>query len=249
VAAAAHRRALVIPAAGRGSRLGSQLPKALVPVAGRSMLCWIVDLYRHYVDGVAVVAHPSARHQIEAALASTGVPGVVVEQAEPTGMLDAVLLGCRAAAGWSPSRLWVTWCDQIAVHPATVARLADAEPGSALTLPLISRTTPYIHFDRDAAGRITAVRQRREGDAMPDRGDSDMGLFSLSAEAAASDLAVFSASAVPDDGTGERNFLPFIPWLAGRKPVAIIAATEDIEAVGVNTPDDLARVAAHLTSR
>ncbi len=70
VAAAAHRRALVIPAAGRGSRLGSQLPKALVPVAGRSMLSWIVDLYRHYVDGVAVVAHPSARHQIR------GSPGI-----------------------------------------------------------------------------------------------------------------------------------------------------------------------------
>jgi CTP:molybdopterin cytidylyltransferase MocA len=213
------------------------------------MLSWIVDLYRDYVDGIAVVAHPSARHQIAAVLGATGVPGIVTEQAEPTGMLDAVVLGCGAAAGWSPDRLWVTWCDQVAVHPATVARLARVEPASAMTLPLISRTHPYIHFDRDAAGRITAVRQRREGDAMPDQGDSDMGLFSLSAEAAASDLALFAASAVPDRGTGERNFLPFIPWLAERKSVATIAATQDIEAVGVNTPDDLARVAAYLTSR
>lgn len=84
---------------------------------------------------------------------------------------------------------------------------------------------------------------------MPARGVSDMGLFSLSSHAAAIDLPAFAASATPDAGTGERNFLPFIPYAAARGPVVTIAATEDIEAVGINTPGDLVRIAAHLAAR
>lgn len=244
-----RRRALVIPAAGRGSRLGGDVPKALVPVAGRPMLAWLAALYRTWVTGLIVVAHPSARHAIQELVTGIGVPAAVVVQHEPTGMLDAVLLGCDAASPWSPDRLWITWCDQIAVHPDTVARLALAEDESAVTLPLVPRDAPYIHFNRDAGGRIIGVRQRREGHAMPPRGDSDMGLFSLSTRAAAVDLPTFAQTARADTGTGERNFLPFVPYMAARGTVITIPATEDIEAVGVNTPDDLALVDAHLRTR
>lgn len=239
----------MIPAAGRGSRLGVALPKALVPVGGRPMLAWLLDLYRDHVDAVVVVAHPSAHALLAEALAASACPGIVVDQASPTGMLDAVVIGCRASERWAPERIWVTWCDQVAVRPDTVSRLAAAEPETAVTLPLVTRDAPYIHFDRDADGRIAAVRQRREGDAMPARGDSDMGLFSLSAEAAFVYLPAFASTAVPDRGTGERNFLPFVPWLAARARVATLAATDPMEAIGVNTPEDLAAVEAWLLRR
>ena len=39
------------------------------------------------------------------------------------------------------------------------------------------------------------------------------------------------------------------PTPPARGTVVTIAATEDIEAVGVNTPDDLALVEAHLLAR
>lgn len=242
------RRVLVVPAAGRGSRLGGSLPKPLVEVAGRPMLAWLVALYRSWLSALVVVAHPSTREAILEILPGD-LPSAVVVQPEPTGMLDAVSLGCAAAARWSPDRVWVTWCDQIAAHPDTLARLADCEDGSAVALPLITRDSPYIHFDRDAGGRIVAVRQRREGHPMPTSGDSDMGLFSMSAHAAMVDLPAFAATAMPDAVTGERNFLPFIPYVAAHGTVVTIAATEDIEAVGVNTPEELARVEARLRSR
>ena len=47
-------------------------------------------------------------------------------------------------------------------------------------MPTSRQQNPYIHFERDPDGRITAVRQRREGEAMPGVGESDIGLFSLS---------------------------------------------------------------------
>jgi bifunctional UDP-N-acetylglucosamine pyrophosphorylase/glucosamine-1-phosphate N-acetyltransferase len=244
-----RRRALVVPAAGRGSRLGGTVPKALVEVAGRPMIGWLITLYRPWVSGVVVVAHPTTREAIRDVVQDYDLPSDVVVQAEPTGMLDAVVLGCVATARWSPERVWITWCDQIAVHPDTVARLADREGESSVALPLMTRDSPYIHFDRAADGRIVAVRQRREGHVMPERGDSDMGLFSLSAHAAMVDLPVFATRATPDAGTGERNFLPFIPFAAARGSVVTIPATEDIEAVGINTPEELARVEAHLKAR
>lgn len=240
---------LVVPAAGRGSRLGGAVSKALVEVAGQPMLAWLLALYRPWVHGVVVVAHPSAREAMQDLLDRHEVRSAVVVQAEPTGMLDAVSLGCEAALRWSPDRVWITWCDQIAVHPDTLTRFARLEGESSVALPLLLRDAPYIHFDRGADGRITAVRQRREGHEMPARGLSDMGLFSLSAQAAAIELRAFAASATPDPGTGERNFLPFIPYAAARGPVVTIEATEDIEAVGINTPDDLARIEAHLAAR
>ena len=76
-----------------------------------------------------------------------------------------------------------------------------------------------------------------------------MGLFSMSAHAASVDLPAFAAAATADAVTGERNFLPFIPHAAAHGTVVTTTATEDIEAVGVNTPEELARVEAHLTSR
>ena len=46
-------------------------------------------------------------------------------------------------------------------------------------MPTVTRPLPYIHLQRDGAGRIVEILHRREGDAMPDEGESDMGLFAL----------------------------------------------------------------------
>jgi len=210
------------------------------------MLSWLIDLYRSWTTAVVVVAHPSALEAMRAHVNAAGMTGTVVAQDEPTGMLDAVGIGCDAARAWNPGRVWVTWCDQIGVRSDTLERVASAEAGTDLTFPVVEREAPYIHFDRDAAARIVGVRQRREGQPMPERGESDMGVFSLSADAAFNHLPAFAETARPDGSTGERNFLPFIPWLARISTVATVEATDPMEAVGINTPAELAAVEAWL---
>lgn len=212
------------------------------------MIDHLVALYRDVVDRWIVVVSPADRRDIAAHLAGTGVEVELYEQAEPTGMLDAILIPKEAGARLS-DRVWITWCDQIGVDPRTVARMVEAEADEPdLLLPTVPGADPYIHFVRHD-GRITDVLHRREGDEMPPTGESDMGLFSLSRRAYGTDLIEYAAEASLGNHTGEKNFLPFIPWLAERGTVRTIRNHEAIEALGVNTPEDLVRMEQHFEAR
>lgn len=242
-------RLLVIPAAGLGTRLGADLPKLLVPVNGRPMIDHLLGLYAAAADRTAVIVHPSAEAMVRAHLGS-GTD--VFVQAQPTGMLDAILLAAPAVARHRPRRVLVTWCDQVAIRPDTIRRLQSAVEAPAdppLALLTCVRPDPYIHFERDAAGRIVRVLHRREGDRMPGVGESDAGVFDLSRDAFERLLPAYARDVEAGAGTGERNFLPFVAWLAARAPVVAVPCTDPEETVGVNTPDERARVERYLSRR
>jgi bifunctional UDP-N-acetylglucosamine pyrophosphorylase/glucosamine-1-phosphate N-acetyltransferase len=243
---------LIIPAAGAGTRLQSTTPKVLSPVNGRAMVDYLLDRYRQFVQRVVLVVHPSFESDVRKHVEQIA-PAFEVQYAtqnEPTGMLDAILLASNAVVRAPAGRVWITWCDQIAVHPDTVAtlsRLSHESGEAAAIFPTSRQMPPYIHIDRDAEGRITAIRQRREGDAMPSAGESDMGLFSLSEDAYLNLLPQFGREAKQANATRERNFLPFMPWLVRHgHPVLTFPSTNEIEAIGVNTPDDRSRLEAYL---
>jgi bifunctional N-acetylglucosamine-1-phosphate-uridyltransferase/glucosamine-1-phosphate-acetyltransferase GlmU-like protein len=245
-------RVLLIPAAGMGSRLGASRPKLLVEVGGQPMLDRLRDLYAQHVARIVVVVHPSFERTVAAHVEAWDVPVATVVQERPTGMLDALLLARGEITREPFDSVWITWCDQVAVHPATVARLADTtavRPAATLVLPTVTRRSPYIHFERDSSGRIVRVLHRREGDRMPEVGESDMGLFALTPHGYRQQLQEYAIDVAPGAATGERNFLPFISWLAGRGEVVTFPSVDDTEAVGVNTPEELALVERYLVSR
>ena len=63
------------------------------------------------------------------------------------------------------------------------------------------------------------------------------------------DLPAYAASPEIGATTGERNFVPFVSWMSARGPVVTVACSSPEEAVGVNTPDELERIEAHLRAR
>jgi bifunctional N-acetylglucosamine-1-phosphate-uridyltransferase/glucosamine-1-phosphate-acetyltransferase GlmU-like protein len=160
----------------------------LVPVNGTPMLRRVLDLHAPWIVRAVVVARPADAGAVGACAAAAGIPTEVVLQETPTGMLDAILIGAAAARIHEPSRVWITWGDQVAVQAATLERLSAVEQGSAIALPTVLQRDPYVHFARDPAGRIARVLQRRERDEMPPVGESDVGVFSLSANACFDDL-------------------------------------------------------------
>ena len=217
------------------------------------MLERLIALYQPHVSRfVVVVSQPFVAPALECAGAATETPVDVCVQERPTGMLDAVLLARAVVEASDADRVWISWCDQIAIHPSTAARLADlsdANPNAGIVMPVVIRRQPYIHFDRDNAGRIVRVRHRREGDVMPDVGEGDAGLFSLSRDAYLQELPIYAATVERGAATGERNLLPFIPWMAARNGVVTFPCEDEMESVGINTQDDLQAVETYLRTR
>ena len=216
------------------------------------MIDYLFDRYRDVVRRFVLVVHPSFEQDVRRHVDRTASALDVqyATQPTPTGMLDAILLAEDAMAGTHVERLWITWCDQIGVHPDTIEtleRLSWEHPDAAAIFPSCRQVSPYIHLERDFDGRIVAIRQRREGDEMPSVGESDMGLFSLSGDAYFNQLPQFGQETAAAAGTRERNFLPFIPWLVQRgHRVVTFPSTNELEAIGINTPDDRRRLEKYL---
>lgn len=245
-------RTLIIPAAGVGSRLGGALPKPLAPVLGRPMIDHLFGLYEAYVDQVVLVLRPDHEAGVREHLDRSGRHADVVLQPAPTGMLDAILLADAPMRRTGPASIWITWCDQVAVHPDTVRTLAlsvEAAPEAAVVFPTTWRREPYIHLARNAAGEVVHILHRREGDVMPEIGESDSGLFALSRHAYFELLPGYARAVEQGTATRERNFLPFLPWLAGRAVVRTFACRDETESIGINTPDDLRAVEVYLAGR
>ena len=77
-----------------------------------------------------------------------------------------------------------------------------------------------------------------------------MGLFALSADAYLELLPRYARASATGRATGERNFLPFIPWLeAAEQQVITFPSVDETEAVGVNTPAELALVERYLAAQ
>lgn len=244
---------LIIPAAGLGSRLKLHGPKALYRIHGKPMIDYLFALHGPFVSHIVVVVHPSFEQEVRQHCDSLGTKVLYSRQEQPTGMLDAILSPMNRPSDVDSSRVWITWCDQIAVHASTaqtLAQVGEQDPEASLILPTAPQSNPYIHIERTADGRVGRILQRREGDQMPDLGESDMGLFSLSREAYFADLPMFAASANAGAQTRERNFLPFLPWLSERhRRVRTFPCRDPREAIGVNDQDDVRAVEAYLAER
>lgn len=229
----------VIPAAGRGSRLGLDLPKILVPVDD-GVTVW--DMLRAqlapHVHRLHVVLSTSG-----AALFPGGPDVSVSVQAEPTGMGDAIL-GC--AAYWSAyDTILVVWGDQVHVSGATVAAVLAAHRGG-LTIPLVRQDDPYVEY-RFAGDRLDTVLQSREGDVCAPGGLADVGVFCLSTDGLVDAWRSYVEGRAVGGRTGEVNFLPFLPYLSSLgRPVTPVEVADPDEARGINTPADLAFARARL---
>jgi HAD superfamily hydrolase (TIGR01509 family) len=234
----APRTWAVIPAAGRGSRLGLDRPKLLAPVdeaAGETIWSILEAKLKPFADRIQLVLSPSGVEWFARSGAEIAI------QDEPLGMGDAVF---RGASRWKADRILVIWGDQVNLSSETFERTlrahACAQPQPAFALPRVWNRSPYVQYDFDQGGRVTRVRQTREGDSTDAEGWSDVGLFCLSTEGLEPLWREYLASAARGSMTGEINFLPFLPYLSSQGWTGVTWDVADPdEARGVNTPADL----------
>jgi len=228
---------VVILAAGQGTRMRSDLPKVLHPVAGRPMLQHVLDVARALgAVETAVVISPQAA-QVRELLHGVAI----VEQAEQLGTGHAALQARDALAG-RVDRVLVVHGDMPLLRAETAQRLLDALDAATLALSTADLDDPtgYGRVVR-AASDSGVTRIVEEHDASPaTRQIREVWFSAMAAEAAWLWEQLPRLRAQPN---GEYYLTELVELaLAQGRPVAAAKTDQPSEAIGVNSQAQLARV-------
>ncbi|WP_189050325.1 bifunctional UDP-N-acetylglucosamine diphosphorylase/glucosamine-1-phosphate N-acetyltransferase GlmU [Aliidongia dinghuensis] len=241
-----NRLAVVVLAAGKGTRMKSALPKVMHEIAGRPMLRHVLDTCAGLdPDRMVVVAGPDMP-SVEAA----AVPHAIAHQLEQRGTGHAV--GCaRAALGEAPfDAVLVVYGDTPLITVETLARMVEErERTGAAVVVLGMRVAPPNAYGRlvlDGSGDLDAIVEAVE--ASP-------GILAL--DLCNSGVMVIDGAAlfglvdrVRDDNSKGEFYLTDIVGIArgdGRRARVVEAPADEL--VGVNSRADLAAAEAILQQR
>ena len=170
---------VVVLAAGQGTRMKSDLPKVMHPLAGRPMVCFVMDVARALKPSSLVVV---VGHGADLVRSTLGDKVTYAKQVEQLGTGHAVQQAGKAAAGRGDTVL-VLYGDTPLIRPETLRQMIEAHEadGAAATLLTFFPQDPtgYGRVVRDGtSGRVLAVVEERA--ASPEQralGEANSGIF------------------------------------------------------------------------
>lgn len=250
----------IILAAGKGTRMKSDLPKVVHPVGGRPMVCAVVDacLASGVTRVVAVVGYQ--QEKVREALASYGAGphgGVeYVVQAEQLGTGHAVQCAASALASEAAregNETLVLCGDGPLIRPDTIRQMFErhrAGAGSAaatLATAVIEDPQGYGRIARDAKGQFLAIVEQKN--ATPEQlkiREVNPSYYLFDTKRLFEALQGVKRNAL----TGEYYLTDTLELLlkAGRR-VEVIEAVPPEDVLSINTLEDLAKVDALYRSR
>ncbi|MFC7227476.1 sugar phosphate nucleotidyltransferase [Salinirubellus salinus] len=229
----------VVPAAGRGSRLGAltaDRPKPLVPVGGTPLVEHVLDALAPAVsEYVVVVGYRGDRLRSHLGDRYADCPVTYVEQAEPRGLADALL--CAAPAVDGP----FLHCNADNVFAADLSRLATHREATDADAVLLTE-----RVSEDVA-RETGVLVRDEAGLRVVEKPDDPPSLEVQTGAFAFSPAVFDACrAVDPSARGEYELSDAVTRLARDGRVETLTLAADEWRVNVNTAADIAAAERRL---
>ena len=245
--------AAIVLAAGKGTRMKSDLPKVLHPIAGRPMIGHVLASLAPLNPASVVVVVAPGMESVSKAVA----PHPSVIQAEQLGTGHAVLaakeaLGqARAASDKSPGDILILYGDTPFISTATferlLARRRAADRPAAVVLGM-RPTDPgeYGRLIADGEGRLEAIVEYRDATAAQ-RG---IGLCNSGVMAVDGALLWELLAEVGNDNAKGEYYLTDIVALARRRGLlcaAVEAPPEEL--VGINSRAELATAEALLQGR
>jgi bifunctional UDP-N-acetylglucosamine pyrophosphorylase/glucosamine-1-phosphate N-acetyltransferase len=229
---------VLIPAAGKGSRLGSSLPKLLTLVKGKPIISHILNSIDSLATEIQIIVSPTVFKDYGHKILKLDHRIKLLLQEIPKGMGDAIFGNHKY---WKHSeKIVLIWGDQILVQKKTLMRVITfLNNGSDLVIPLCEVKTPYVQYKFDEEG-ILNISQQREGDVVDSVGYSDVGVFGFKTQ----DLKILwdAYSKVMKVGnlTKEVNFLPFLEFISTNKLSVNYFKTDfSWECLGINTRSDI----------
>ncbi len=245
-----RRRVAVVLAAGQGKRMRSPLPKVLHRAAGRPLVAWVLDAARAAGCDAIVVVVGHGAGEVRAAVAAPDVAFAL--QAEQLGTGHAV----AQAAGLVPGEATVLVLsgDVPLVRPQTLVALAEeaesAGTWGALAVDDVADPGSLGRVLRAADGSFERIVEA--ADATPGElavTTINAGIYALPAPDLFARLARLERLR-PDNAQGE-IYLTDVPGMARAdgERIAVHLLADETEAIGVNTPADLAAADRALRGR
>ena len=237
----------IILAAGKGTRMKSDLPKVLIPVCGRPMIRYVCDaLAGAGIDRIVlVVGHRSDLVREEFA----GADGIeLVEQSEQLGTGHAVMM-CREQLKGHEGPVIVVTGDSPMLQQSSIAALLDvsAETQCACALGTVRADDArgWGRIVRDDDGRFVGIVEEK------DASDEQRQIQEVNASTYLFDAQslLWALDQLTNDNAQQEYYITDCPSIllgAGRR-VEALNVLQPCEALGINTPADLAAVEAELT--
>ena len=239
--------AVIVLAAGQSTRMNSDLPKVLHPVAAAPLLAHVLSAARGLEPDRTVVVVGHGGKAVAAAARAIDPEVAIVEQAEPRGTGHAVLAAAPALDGFEGDAL-VLYGDTPLVRTETLQAMLEARAEGAAVVVLGFETEAPGGYGRlivDKAGLAAIVEAR---DATPEQRAirlCNSGI--LAADAAL--LLDLLAGVEPDNAKGE-YYLTDVVGLARAAGLHATAITcPEAETLGVNSRTDLAAAEAAFQAR
>ena len=234
----------IIPAAGKGSRLKTKVPKILTPIKGKITIWDILyeKLYKK-VDAINVVLNPITSRLYGHIFTNKWHNISLSIQEKPIGMGDAIFSGYNIWSNYD--NIIIIWGDQVHVSNNTltnVMRIHNKMNGSNITLPLTRLKHPYVEykFDKQKDKSLDCIYESREGDHCTSNGLSDIGVFLLNTNKLINYWHMYLKFSNVGALSKEINFLPFLVFLSKKDwKIEKYIVKDSTEAKGINTPEDL----------
>ncbi len=241
----------LILAAGKGTRMRSELAKVLHPFRGEPLILHPLRAAHAFgaTRAIIVVGHQAAA--VEAAVEAGRPAGWPIDyalQAEQRGTGHAVLCAREAIGAFEGSVLILSG-DVPLLRPQTLAALADAcacsSAGMALAVFRPVDPSGYGRILRDAAGRAVGIREQKDASAA-ERAitECNAGVYCIAAAHLRNELPQLGSN-------NAANEIYLTDMLALRAAAGDVATVEvdPLEVAGINTPEQLAELEAAARSR
>ncbi len=238
--------AVIVLAAGKGTRMKSDLHKVLHPIAGHPMLLHLLGTLDALSPARTVIVAGDRREQIEAALAGSGAQTVVQEP--QLGTAHAALQAQSALADFDGLVL-VCFGDVPFLAAETVRRLCEALADGAAVAVLGFRPADAAAYGRIIADADGTVRKMVEHkDASPE--ERSVNLCNSGVIVAHSRDMWRLLGKVDDNNAAKEFYLPDVATHAiaeGARVVVVEAA--EAEVMGINSRAELAEAEARWQQR
>lgn len=239
-----EKTAIIVLAAGKGSRMGGDIPKPLIELNGKPVVEHLLESIKasQVCDELVIVVGNQAERMKE----TLGRDYTYVLQEEQLGTGHAVKV-CREALEGKVDSVIVLYADHPFVDSETIRSLATLRQEQNAVIGMATITVPdfndwrsalysFGRVKRDPAGNLSAIIEKK--DATPEElliREVNPALFSFDATWLWENLET-----IKNDNAQQEYYLPELVRIAflQHKPIASMEANVKA-AMGINTPDEL----------